>query len=86
LEDWEICRLCTLENPPGVFASLMIRARYVGSVTHKSASRCELAILDNAYQQIKGKLDKRGTGLSDRVAGIANLEERMDDVRLLKAT
>jgi hypothetical protein len=42
--------------------------------------------LDNAYQQIKGKLDKRGTGLSDRVAGIANLEERMDDVRLLKAT
>ena len=26
-------------------------------------------------------LDKRGTGLSDRVAGIANLEERMDDVR-----
>ncbi len=26
-------------------------------------------------------LDKRGTGLSDRVAGIATLEERMDDVR-----
>jgi pimeloyl-ACP methyl ester carboxylesterase len=25
--------------------------------------------------------DKRGTGLSDRVAGIANLEERVDDVR-----
>jgi pimeloyl-ACP methyl ester carboxylesterase len=25
--------------------------------------------------------DKRGTGLSDRVAGIANLETRMDDVR-----
>jgi pimeloyl-ACP methyl ester carboxylesterase len=25
--------------------------------------------------------DKRGTGLSDRVAGIATLEERMDDVR-----
>jgi class 3 adenylate cyclase len=25
--------------------------------------------------------DKRGTGLSDRVAGIANLAERMDDVR-----
>jgi pimeloyl-ACP methyl ester carboxylesterase len=25
--------------------------------------------------------DKRGTGLSDRVAGIASLEERMDDVR-----
>jgi class 3 adenylate cyclase/pimeloyl-ACP methyl ester carboxylesterase len=25
--------------------------------------------------------DKRGTGLSDRVAGIANLEERIDDVR-----
>ncbi len=25
--------------------------------------------------------DKRGTGLSDRVGGIANLEERMDDVR-----
>jgi pimeloyl-ACP methyl ester carboxylesterase len=25
--------------------------------------------------------DKRGTGLSDRVAGIANLEDRMDDVR-----
>jgi pimeloyl-ACP methyl ester carboxylesterase len=25
--------------------------------------------------------DKRGTGLSDRIAGIANLEERMDDVR-----
>jgi class 3 adenylate cyclase len=25
--------------------------------------------------------DKRGTGLSDRVAGIANLEERMDDIR-----
>jgi pimeloyl-ACP methyl ester carboxylesterase len=25
--------------------------------------------------------DKRGTGLSDRVAGIAHLEERMDDVR-----
>src|SRR4051812_25860296 len=25
--------------------------------------------------------DKRGTGLSDRMAGIANLEERMDDVR-----
>jgi len=25
--------------------------------------------------------DKRGTGLSDRVAGIADLETRMDDVR-----
>jgi pimeloyl-ACP methyl ester carboxylesterase len=25
--------------------------------------------------------DKRGTGLSDLVAGIANLEERMDEVR-----
>jgi class 3 adenylate cyclase len=25
--------------------------------------------------------DKRGTGLSDRVAGVAHLEERMDDVR-----
>ncbi len=25
--------------------------------------------------------DKRGTGLSDRAAGVANLEERMDDVR-----
>jgi pimeloyl-ACP methyl ester carboxylesterase len=25
--------------------------------------------------------DKRGTGLSDRVVGIATLEERMDDVR-----
>ena len=25
--------------------------------------------------------DKRGTGLSDRSAGIASLEERMDDVR-----
>jgi len=25
--------------------------------------------------------DKRGTGLSDRAAGIATLEERMDDVR-----
>ena len=27
------------------------------------------------------RFDKRGTGLSDRVAGIPNLEERMDDVR-----
>ena len=27
------------------------------------------------------RFDKRGTGLSDRVAGIATLEERMDDVR-----
>jgi DNA-binding SARP family transcriptional activator/pimeloyl-ACP methyl ester carboxylesterase len=27
------------------------------------------------------QFDKRGTGLSDRVAGIAGLEERMDDVR-----
>src|SRR5215475_15300552 len=25
--------------------------------------------------------DKRGTGLSDRIAGIATLEDRMDDVR-----
>jgi len=25
--------------------------------------------------------DKRGTGLSDRAAGIASLEDRMDDVR-----
>ncbi len=25
--------------------------------------------------------DKRGTGVSDRIAGIAHLEERMDDVR-----
>jgi pimeloyl-ACP methyl ester carboxylesterase len=25
--------------------------------------------------------DKRGTGLSDRIAGVATLEERMDDVR-----
>src|ERR1700745_2211255 len=29
------------------------------------------------------RFDKRGTGLSDRVAGIANLEERMDDVRAI---
>ena len=27
------------------------------------------------------RFDKRGTGLSDRTAGIANLEDRMDDVR-----
>ena len=27
------------------------------------------------------RFDKRGTGLSDRRAGIATLEERMDDVR-----
>jgi class 3 adenylate cyclase len=27
------------------------------------------------------RFDKRGTGLSDRVAGIPNLEQRMDDVR-----
>lgn len=27
------------------------------------------------------RFDKRGTGLSDRVSGIPNLEERMDDVR-----
>ena len=27
------------------------------------------------------RFDKRGTGLSDRVAGIAMLEDRMDDVR-----
>jgi class 3 adenylate cyclase len=27
------------------------------------------------------RFDKRGTGLSDRVSGIANLEDRMDDVR-----
>jgi pimeloyl-ACP methyl ester carboxylesterase len=27
------------------------------------------------------RFDKRGTGLSDRVQGIATLEERMDDVR-----
>jgi class 3 adenylate cyclase len=27
------------------------------------------------------RFDKRGTGMSDRVAGIANLETRMDDVR-----
>jgi pimeloyl-ACP methyl ester carboxylesterase len=27
------------------------------------------------------RFDKRGTGLSDRVAGIPNLDERMDDVR-----
>jgi class 3 adenylate cyclase len=27
------------------------------------------------------RFDKRGTGLSDRMSGIANLEERMDDVR-----
>src|SRR6516165_8084897 len=27
------------------------------------------------------RFDKRGTGQSDRVAGIANLEDRMDDVR-----
>ena len=26
-------------------------------------------------------LDKRGTGLSDRVTGLPTLEERMDDVR-----
>jgi pimeloyl-ACP methyl ester carboxylesterase len=27
------------------------------------------------------RLDKRGTGLSDRQGGVADLEERMDDVR-----
>ncbi len=27
------------------------------------------------------RLDKRGTGLSDRSAGIATMEERMDDIR-----
>ena len=29
------------------------------------------------------RFDKRGTGLSDRRAGIATLEERMDDVRAM---
>ena len=27
------------------------------------------------------RLDKRGTGLSDRVAGVPTLETRMDDIR-----
>lgn len=27
------------------------------------------------------RFDKRGTGLSDRMSGVANLEDRMDDVR-----
>jgi pimeloyl-ACP methyl ester carboxylesterase len=31
-------------------------------------------------------LDKRETGLSDRVAGIATLEDRMDDVRAVMDT
>jgi class 3 adenylate cyclase len=31
-------------------------------------------------------LDKRGTGLSDRVAGVATLEQRMDDVRAVMDT
>jgi pimeloyl-ACP methyl ester carboxylesterase len=38
-----------------------------------------------AYQVVgEGRLiifDKRGTGLSDRVAGVADLETRMDDIR-----
>ena len=31
-------------------------------------------------------LDKRGTGLSDRVAGVPTLEQRMDDVRAVMDT
>ena len=38
------------------------------------------------YERLSGMgrlilFDKRGTGLSDRIAGIAPLEERMDDMR-----
>src|SRR2546421_12590727 len=31
------------------------------------------------------QLDKRGTGLSDRVTGVPTLEERMDDVKVVMA-
>src|SRR5262249_19826384 len=42
--------------------------------------------LASFYRRLAGMgrlilFDKRGTGLSDRVLGIASLEERMDDVR-----
>jgi class 3 adenylate cyclase len=42
----------------------------------KAAMRRRLASLGRLIV-----FDKRGTGLSDRVAGVATLEERMDDVR-----
>ena len=46
----------------------------------------EWPALASFYRRLAGMgrlilFDKRGTGLSDRVLGIASLEERMDDVR-----
>ena len=46
----------------------------------------EWPALASFYKRLSGMgrlilFDKRGTGLSDRVLGIASLEERMDDVR-----
>ena len=46
----------------------------------------EWPALASFYERLSGMgrlilFDKRGTGLSDRVLGIASLEERMDDVR-----
>jgi pimeloyl-ACP methyl ester carboxylesterase len=55
-----------------------------------AVSNVELIWEDPARASFFGRLasfsrlilfDKRGTGLSDRVSGIANLETRMDDVR-----
>jgi pimeloyl-ACP methyl ester carboxylesterase/DNA-binding SARP family transcriptional activator len=50
---------------------------------HPGWERPQIARFYEALAKI-GRLiqfDKRGTGLSDRVAGVAGLEERMDDVR-----
>jgi pimeloyl-ACP methyl ester carboxylesterase len=58
--------------PPGI--SNVERAFDAGGVQReffeRIASFCRLIVFD-----------KRGTGLSDRVAGIADIETRMDDVR-----
>jgi pimeloyl-ACP methyl ester carboxylesterase len=58
--------------------------------TPGALSHLELRLEDEALSRFYGALssfsrlivfDKRGTGLSDRVAGIADLETRMDDIR-----
>src|SRR5690242_13097423 len=56
-----------------------------GSVTHLDYA-WENPALARHYQRLAGfarviLFDKRGTGMSDRVADVPNLEERMDDIR-----
>src|SRR5215471_20044759 len=43
LHDWQVSRLCTLEDATGINANLAVSIRQAGAIAHEPASLCKIA-------------------------------------------